>query len=85
VRGYNYRWRNEYGTGAADAHLREHPLCVECEKEGLVVPATCVDHIVPHKGDERLFWDYTNFQSLCSSCHSRKTTMEDGGFGNERK
>jgi 5-methylcytosine-specific restriction protein A len=29
-----------------------------------------------------LFWNRSNWQSLCHSCHSRKTASEDGGWGN---
>ncbi|WP_144469068.1 HNH endonuclease signature motif containing protein, partial [Bacillus pumilus] len=36
----------------------------------------------PHKGDKKLFWDSSNWQPLCASCHNRKTAKEDGGFGN---
>jgi len=41
--------------------------------------ATVVDHITPHKGDNDLFWDRANWQSLCESCHNRKTAAEDMG------
>jgi 5-methylcytosine-specific restriction protein A len=59
---------------------------VHCLAKDLVVAATVVDHIVPHRGDERLFWDsVNNWQSLCESCHNRATVLFDGGFGNERK
>ncbi|MEP2204764.1 MAG: HNH endonuclease signature motif containing protein [Tateyamaria sp.] len=34
-------------------------------------PATVVDHIIPHRGDEALFNDRNNLQSLCTPCHSR--------------
>lgn len=51
-------------------------------KKGLLVPATDVDHIIPHKGNEDLMWDEENLQALCHACHSRKTAAEDGGFGN---
>jgi 5-methylcytosine-specific restriction protein A len=51
----------------------------------LVVVATDVDHIVPHKNDMTLFWDKANWQSLCGPCHSTKTAGEDGGFGNLRR
>lgn len=60
---------------------RQHPLCDHCTAAGLVVAAEVVDHIRPHRGDESLFWDLVNLQSLCASCHSSKTVREDGGFG----
>lgn len=73
-RGYDGRWRKARVT-----YLSKHPVCVECAKEGRVVPATVVDHIIPHKGDKKLFWDTNNWQPLCASCHSRKTIKEDMG------
>lgn len=53
----------------------------ECHAQGRITPATVTDHIIPHKGDQHLFWDFLNRQSLCRSCHSKKTALEDGGFG----
>jgi 5-methylcytosine-specific restriction protein A len=47
------------------------------------VPAIVVDHIIPHKGNYKLFWDKSNWQSLCKSCHDKKTAREDGAFGNK--
>jgi hypothetical protein len=33
-----------------------------------------VDHVVPHRGDQRLFWDAArNWQSLCRSCGAAKS------------
>ncbi|WP_342664986.1 HNH endonuclease [Shimazuella kribbensis] len=58
---------------------------MECERNGRVVPATVVDHITPHKGDRELFWDSTNWQSMCSTCHNRKTVWFDGIFRNISK
>lgn len=43
--------------------------------------ATVVDHIVPHCGNQQLFWDTDNWQPLCKKHHDRKTATEDGGFG----
>ena len=56
--------------------LARHPLCVECNAVGVVVSATDVDHIIPHRGDRALFWRSGNWQSLCKACHSRKTARE---------
>lgn len=57
--------------------LAAHPLCVRCQSEGKIVPATVVDHIIPHRGDQKLFWDQKNWQPLCKSCHDTKTMTED--------
>lgn len=75
-RGYNRRWQK-----ARITYLSRHPLCKHCEDGDLVVAATVVDHIVPHKGDQDLFWDSGNWQPLCKPCHDKKTAREDGGFG----
>ena len=56
--------------------LKAAPLCCECCKIGLVVPAREVDHIMPHRGDVAAFWDRSNWQGLCRACHSRKTAGE---------
>jgi 5-methylcytosine-specific restriction protein A len=29
------------------------------------------DHIVPHRGNRRLFFDLNNLQTLCDTCHSQ--------------
>jgi len=76
-RGYDSRWRK-----ARIGFLRKHPLCVHCEREGVVGAATVVDHIKPHRGDKAVFWDRSNWQPLCKSHHDAKTAREDGGFGN---
>ena len=68
ARGYNKQWR----SARAD-FLKRNPLCAECMKRGEVRPATVVDHIVPHRGDRRLFWDEKNWQPLCKACHDKKT------------
>lgn len=76
-RGYDGRWRK-----ARITFLKHHPLCAECERQGKLTPATVVDHIIPHKGDSKLFWDRNNWQPLCAHHHSIKTNKEDGGYGN---
>ena len=64
--------------------LLAHPLCVECESQGRITPATVVDHIVPHKGNLELFWDEGNLQTLCKQCHDSKTVKE-GRWGDKNK
>ena len=63
-RGYGPRWRR-----ARAAFLAQHPLCAACRAQGRVVPATMVDHVVPHRGDQKLFWDERNWAPACKPCH----------------
>ena len=72
ARGYDSRWNK-----ARIRFLKAHPLCVECQKQGRLVKAAVVDHIVPHRGDGKLFWDEGNWQALCKNCHDHKTMTED--------
>lgn len=43
--------------------------------------AEVVDHIIPHKGDKKLFWDSGNWQGLTERDHDRKTAIESSGPG----
>jgi 5-methylcytosine-specific restriction protein A len=78
-RGYGWRWRKR-----ARAFLVEHPLCgqragslapvmSQCFDERRVTAAVQVDHVEPHRGDQALFWDETNWQALCRPCGARKS------------
>ena len=69
---YDSKWRK-----ARARFLAAHPVCVMCEREGRLTPATVVDHVIPHRGDKRLFWDESNWQPLCKPHHDRKTLQED--------
>jgi 5-methylcytosine-specific restriction protein A len=73
-RGYNYKWQQ-----AGKRFLLDNPLCVYCQKVGRITPATVVDHIIPHRGDEELFWDVSNWQSLCKRCHDSVKAKEERG------
>ena len=74
-RGYGAQWRK-----ARTMFLAEHPLCVDPygdhARQGQVVPATDVDHILPRRqGGSN---DASNLQALCHVCHSKKTSLEVG-------
>lgn len=75
-RGYNSKWRK-----AREQFLSDNPLCLECNTESKLTVATVIDHIIPHKGDYKLFWDKTNWRPLCKRHHDIKTATKDGGFG----
>jgi 5-methylcytosine-specific restriction protein A len=67
-RGYDRRWRK-----ARAVFLAQNALCAECRRGGIFRAAEVVDHITPHRGDKKLFWDVKNWQSLCKRCHDVKT------------
>ncbi len=72
---YDARWRRLRAL-----FLRANPACVFCKERGRIELATVVDHKIPHRGDMDLFWDQTNWQSLCATCHnSPKKRMEMSG------
>ena len=55
--------------------LHWQPLCEECLEHDWHTPAQMVDHIVPiNRGGAAL--DLQNLQSLCNSCHNRKSARE---------
>lgn len=60
------------------AFLERNPLCVYCEREGRITLANVVDHVIPHRGDSRLFWDSSNWQPLCKPCHDSTKAIEEG-------
>ncbi len=69
-RGYGHRWQRY-----SQARLHLHPLCATC---GNAAQAT--DHIQPVSSRfDSNFWKPDNHQSLCWSCHSRKTATEVNG------
>ena len=72
-RGYGRDWRRLRAM-----YLRRNPLCADPFgiHGGLPVVASEVDHIVPLSRGGGNDWD--NLQSLCKSCHSRKTALESG-------
>lgn len=77
-------WKALYSTKRWKAirsqRLNEDPLCKYCMDRGKATPATIIDHINPHRGDEALFFNYLNTQSLCKACHdSVKQSFEKTG------
>lgn len=64
------------------SQLAREPLCRFCAKAGIVKAADTVDHVLPHRGNMKLFFSGP-FQSLCKSCHSsQKQRLEKSGeFG----
>ena len=67
ARGYTSEWDN-----ARADFLKAHPHCVRCGAR-----ASIVDHIQPHKGSVALFWNPSNWQPMCTPCHSGAKQREE--------
>jgi hypothetical protein len=78
------RWRHSARWQNRIKHqLKIEPLCRFCKQQGIVEPATIVDHVVPHRGDQNLYW-FGALASLCKPHHDRtKQRVELHGFSNE--
>ena len=81
----SWRWMyqtDEWKLDLRPAQLLREPFCRECAKQYPPgdprhrTRATVVDHITPFRGAWALFIDPANHQSLCKSCHDRKTAKE---------
>lgn len=66
-RGYDSEWDQ-----ARAEYLKAHPYCRMCGASSRVV-----DHVIPHRGDKRLFWQRSNWQALCTPCHSSRKQREE--------
>jgi 5-methylcytosine-specific restriction protein A len=67
ARGYGSKWE-----AARKEWLVKKPYCVRCGKRG-----DHVDHITPHRGDMAIFWDKSNWQSLCQYHHNSAKQREE--------
>lgn len=68
--------------------VRDRYTCQRCGvilTSGRTNPRSAVaDHIRPHKGDARLFYDPENIQALCKKCHdTAKRSDERRGYSLE--
>lgn len=67
---YDHAWRKY-----CDKFLEINFECYACAKR-----ATVVDHLRPHKGDDKLFKKLDNHIPLCVSCHNTVTMLFDAKY-----
>jgi len=78
--GQHHSMYGKAWQAARRTYLLAHPFCAMCGKPLRGADAV-VDHVKPHRGDWRLFWDEANWQALCKHCHdSHKQRQEHGGY-----
>lgn len=69
---YSTKWRK-----LRTSYLQQHPLCELCQKEGKIVPAIDVHHIITFMSTtdplKRIYLAYNpdNLMSLCKECHQK--------------
>jgi 5-methylcytosine-specific restriction protein A len=58
--------------------LDRNPICQceDCRRDGPPQPARVVHHIVAHRGDRGLFYDWNNLMAMSKPCHDRQTARE---------
>lgn len=72
-------WKRWYKTARwqrlrLQVFLRDLYRCKGC---GKTTAHPICDHIKPHRGDEKLFWDEANLQTLCKACHDSVKQREE--------
>ena len=72
------RWK-----AVARLHKSLNPLCVECEKQGIIMPVEVTDHILPIN-DGGAAWSMGNMQSLCYRHHAIKSGKEGQAISSGR-
>lgn len=80
-RGYSASaaWNKE-----SKAHRRANPLCVRCKARGKIKLVDLTDHILPTRYFPELFFEPSNWQSLCIGCHALKTREDEHKYGHLR-
>lgn len=82
-------WRAWYNT-ARWQRLRWHVLrddlftCRICKRIEGNTSQLVADHIIPHRGDEVLFYDRANLWCVCKACHDttcQSIEVRHDGFG----
>ncbi|GAX06955.1 HNH endonuclease [Secundilactobacillus pentosiphilus] len=62
---------------------RDHFLCQECLRQGIVHTGNTVHHIVPLKDDWNKRLDLDNLETICLACHNKEHFEK--GYSQEQK
>ncbi len=80
AKAYRHLYGSPVWTAMSRAQRQAEPLCRMCMAEGRVTAGEVADHVIPHKGDEVMFWT-GELQTLCAPCHNGpKQLIEKRGY-----
>ena len=75
------RWR-----ALRNYFIQKNPICAQCKRDGIIKGAQCVDHIKAiSQFGMGVATDINNLQSLCNSCHAKKSSREGAEKRNNTK
>ena len=77
---YSRRWKR-----LRQMFIRYNPLCKDCKDSDIIKEGQVVDHIKPVSEDLDGFYVWKNLQTLCRTCHAKKTAKEVNKRINDRK
>ena len=75
-----YKYHSTQWRSFRHIQLSKHPLCASCESDGIITAAQHVDHVFPWSIVGEHAFLHNIFQSLCASCHTSKTQLEQKGI-----
>ncbi|MBU5275377.1 HNH endonuclease [Levilactobacillus brevis] len=78
---YNFYRTRQWSHLRQQVLERDHYLCAYCKVQGIITPATTVDHIVPIEYDQALKANVDNLAIICGKCHRMKTDWEQSYYG----
>ncbi len=61
--------------------VRDAFTCALCRRLESNTAQLVADHTIAHRGDEALFWDGGNLQTLCKPCHDSAKQRQERGRG----
>lgn len=78
-KAFNRMYNTKQWQGKRSVQLSTHPLCASCLTQGVVTQAAHIDHVFPWSAIGKVAFYRNLFQSLCHSCHTIKTGLEQRG------
>ena len=75
----NWKWRK-----FSSAYKKRHPLCAECEREGIITQTEVTDHLVRYvhggPGFDLNNLNDEDFQPLCNKHHNSRSGKQTHGY-----